>query len=289
MLDAILSQVVNGLVLGTLYVLIALGLSLVFGLLGIVNFAHGAFVALGAHFALSLQQHFGWSAVVFAPVLAGVCGACIEFVLIRRMYGKEPLLTLILTFALALLMEAVMREIWGAGGQPFSPPPIFKGFVEYGSILITTYRLAVLGITAALLLSLWALLTFTPFGRILRAGSRDPEMVGLLGINLPRLLTATFAIGCVMAGAAGLLAAPLWTVTPSMGASAVMPAFVIVTIGGLGSYAGAIVAGLLVGVVTALAVQFQPQASAAAMYVLMVLVLLLRPRGLFGERWERFE
>ena len=289
MLDALLSQIVNGLVLGTLYVLIALELSLVFGLLGIVNFAHGAFVALGAHFALSLQQQFGWPAVVFAPLLAGICGAVVEVVLIRRMYNKEPLLTLILTFALALLMEALMREVWGSGGQPFSPPPIFKGFVEYGAVLITTYRLAVLCITALLLVGLWVLLTRTPFGRILRAGSRDPEMVGLLGINLPRLMTTTFALGCFLAGAAGLLAAPLWTVTPSMGAAAIMPAFVIVTIGGLGSYAGAIVAGLLVGVVTALAVQFQPQASTAAMYILMVLVLLVRPRGLFGERWERFE
>ena len=254
-----------------------------------MNFAHGAFVALGAHFALSLQQQFGWPAVVFAPLLAGICGAVVEVVLIRRMYNKEPLLTLILTFALALLMEALMREVWGSGGQPFSPPPIFKGFVEYGAVLITTYRLAVLCITALLLVGLWVLLTRTPFGRILRAGSRDPEMVGLLGINLPRLMTTTFALGCFLAGAAGLLAAPLWTVTPSMGAAAIMPAFVIVTIGGLGSYAGAIVAGLLVGVVTALAVQFQPQASTAAMYILMVLVLLVRPRGLFGERWERFE
>lgn len=289
MLDALISQIANGLVLGTLYVLIALGLSLVFGLLGIVNFAHGAFVALGAHFALSLQQQFGWPAVVFAPLLAGIAGAVVELLLIRRLYGKDPLLTLVLTFALALLIEAVMREVWGPGGQPFQPPAAFKGFVEYGAVVITTYRVAVLVVTLLLLIGLWALLTQTAFGRILRAGSRDPEMVGLLGINLPRVLTATFALGCLLAGSAGVLAAPLWTVTPAMGAAAVMPAFVIVTIGGLGSYAGAIAAGLLVGVVTALAVQFQPQASTAAMYVLMMLVLLIRPRGLFGERWERFE
>lgn len=284
MLDALISQIANGLVLGMLYVLIALGLSIVFGLLGIVNFAHGAFVALGAHFALSLQQQFGWSAVVFAPVLAALCGAVVELLLIRRLYGKEPLLTLILTFAIALMLEALMREIWGPGGQPFPMLPMFKGLIEIGAVLITTYRAAVLVVTLALLIGLWALLIYTPFGRILRAGSRDPEMVGLLGINLPRALTATFALGCLLAGVAGVLAAPLWTVTPSMGAAAVMPAFVIVTIGGLGSYLGAIVAGLMVGIVTALAVQFQPQASAAAMYVLMALVLLVRPRGLFGEQ-----
>jgi branched-chain amino acid transport system permease protein len=283
MFDEIISQLINGLVLGTLYVLVALGLSLIFGLLGIVNFAHGAFVALGAHFALSLHQHFGWSAVIFAPVLAGLCGAVVEVLLIRRMYGKEPLLTLVLTFALALLVEALIRQFWGPGGQPFQVPPAFKGFVEYGSVLVTKYRLVVLGVTVVLLAAMWALLQHTPFGRILRAGSRDPEMVSLLGINLPRTLTATFALGCALAGAAGLLAAPLWTVTPAMGAVAIMPAFVIVTIGGLGSYVGAIAAGLMVGVVTALAVQFAPQSSAVAMYVLMAAVLLLRPRGLFGE------
>jgi len=283
MADVLFSQIVNGLVLGTLYVLIALGLSIVFGLLGVINFAHGAFVALGAHFALSLQQRFGWSAVVFAPVLAGLCGAVVELLLIRRTYGKEPLITLILTFALALLMEALMRAFWGPGGQPFVPPAALRGFIEYGEFLITTYRMAVFSMTIVLLLVLWALLIYTPFGRILRAGNRDPEMVGLLGINLPRTRTATFALGCLLAGAAGLLAAPLWTVTPTMGAAIIMPAFVIVTIGGLGSYFGAIVAGLLVGVVTALAVQFAPQTSAAAMYVLMAVILLVRPHGLSGE------
>ncbi len=288
-MDAILSQIANGLVLGTVYVVVALGLSIIFGLLGIVNFAHGAFVALGAHFAVSLQQQFGWPAVIFAPLLAGLCGVVVELLLIRRMYGKEPLLTLVLTFALALLIEALLRQVFGPGGQPFQPPAALKGFQEFGAILITNYRLFVLGVASLMLVGLWALLTFTAFGRILRAGSRDAEMVALLGINMPRVMTATFGLGCLAAGAAGVLAAPLWTVTPTMGAAAVMPAFVIVTIGGLGSYVGAIIAGLLVGVVTAVAVQVEPQASTAAMYLLMVAVLLLRPRGLFGERWEKFE
>ncbi|ROR20454.1 amino acid/amide ABC transporter membrane protein 1 (HAAT family) [Comamonas sp. BIGb0124] len=289
MLDLILSQAVNGLVLGFLYVLIATGLSIIFGMLGVVNFAHGAFFALGAYFALTLQAEFGWYAVVFAPVLVGLVGMLVEWLLIRRLYGKEPLLGLILTFALSLLMISLMRLVWGAGGLPFSPPPIFSGFIEYGPILLTKYRLAVLVATVILLIALWAFFKFTPFGRILRAGSRDPEMVGLLGINLPRVLTGAFGLGCFLAGAAGMLAAPLQTVTPTMATAAIMPAFVIVTIGGLGSYPGAVVAGLLVGLVTALTVQFFPEASAAAMYVLMVLILLVRPRGLFGERWERFE
>ncbi|RKP53324.1 branched-chain amino acid ABC transporter permease [Pararobbsia silviterrae] len=289
MFELLLSQVANGLVLGFLYVLIAIGLSVIFGMLGIVNFAHGAFFALGAYFAVTLQQQYGWPAVVFAPVLAGLVGMIVELTLIRRLYGKEPLIGLIVTFGLALFIEAVIRQFWGAGGQPFNAPPFLSGFVVLGPVLLTTYRLAVLGATVVLLVLLWAGLIYTPFGRILRAGSRDPEMVGMLGINLPRVLTGVFGLGCCIAGIAGLLAAPLWSVTPSMASDAIMPAFVIVTIGGLGSYAGAVVAGLLVGIVTSLTVQFKPEASGAAMYVLMAVILLVRPRGLFGERWERFE
>jgi branched-chain amino acid transport system permease protein len=289
MFDIILSQAVNGLVLGFLYVLIAVGLSIIFGLLGIVNFAHGSFFALGAFFALSLQKYLGWPGVLLSPLLVGALGMVVEVALIRRLYDKEPLVSLILTFALALLIEAVIRLVWGGSGIPFSAPKFLSGFVEYGPVLMTRYRLFVLATTVTLLAGLWAFFALTPFGRILRAGSRDAEMVGLLGINLPWVFTWVFGIGCMLAGWAGLLAAPLWTVNPTMAAGAIMPAFVIVTIGGLGSYVGAIVAGLLVGVVTALTIQFRPDASAAAMYVLMAIVLLIRPRGLFGERWERFE
>jgi branched-chain amino acid transport system permease protein len=289
MIDAILSQIVNGLVLGFLYVLIAIGLSIIFGLLGIVNFAHGALFALGAYFAVTLYGTFGWPAVVLAPVFVGLVGMAIEVVLVRRLYREDPLVSLILTFALSLFVEAVIRVVWGSAGQPFKPPPFLLGFVEYGPILVTKYRLAVLAVTTVLLLLLWAFLRYTPFGRILRAGGRDAEMVGLLGINLPRVFTGVFGLGTAFAGIAGLLAAPLWSVTPSMAEAAIMPAFVTVTIGGLGSYAGAIVAGLAVGVVTALTIQFWPEASAAAMYTLMAIVLLVRPRGLFGEHWDRFE
>lgn len=289
MLDILLSQLANGLVLGFLYVLLATGLSIIFGLLGVVNFAHGAFFALGAYFAIALQTTFGWWAVPLAPVLVAVVGVLLELTIIRRLYGKDPLMGLIVTFALALLIQAVIRVIWGAGGIPFSAPPFLSGFIEYGPILLTEYRLAVLVVTVSLLIGLWAFLSFTPYGRILRAGSRDPEMVGMLGINLPRVLTGAFALGCLLAGTAGLLAAPLLTVNLSIASTAIMPAFVIVTIGGLGSYLGAVIAGLLVGITTALAVQFFPEFSAVAMYVLMAVVLMVRPRGLFGERWERFE
>jgi branched-chain amino acid transport system permease protein len=289
MLDILVSQIVSGLVVGGLYVLIAIGLSIIFGLLGIVNFAHGSFFTLGAYLALTLYQTFGWPAVILAPVFVGVIGMVAERLLIRRLYDKEPLISLIVTFALALLIEASVRLIYGGIGQPFNPPPFLSGFLIWGPVLITTYRLGVLLTTAVVLLALWLFLEKTPFGRILRAGSRDPEMVGLLGINLPRVLTWVFGLGCLISGIAGVLAAPLWTITPSMATNAIMPAFVIVAIGGLGSFAGAVIAGLMVGVVIALTIQFYPTASGAVMYVFMALMLLLRPRGLLGERWERFE
>jgi branched-chain amino acid transport system permease protein len=289
MFDMIVSQAANGLVLGFLYVLIAVGLSIIFGILGIVNFAHGAFFALGAYLALVLGRQFGWGAALLAPVIVGAIGTVVELTLIRQLYHKEPLLSLILTFALALLIEAILRLTFGGASIPFSAPKLFAGFVEYGPILITKYRLTVLAVTVVALIAFWAFMSFTPYGRIIRAGSRDAEMVGLLGINLPILLSAVFGLGCLLAGLAGMLAAPLWTINPSMSAGAIMPAFVIVTIGGLGSYAGAIVAGLMVGVVTAVTIQFFPDWSNAAMYILMAAVLLVRPRGLFGERWERFE
>jgi branched-chain amino acid transport system permease protein len=289
MFDALISQTANGLVLGFLYVLIAVGLSITFGLLGVINFAHGAFFALGAYVAWQLFQLFGWAAVILAPLIVGLIGMAVEVVIIRRLYGKEPLLSLVVTFALALLIQACIRFVWGADGKPFNQPPFLAGIIEFGPLLITKYRVAVLAATAATLLALWGFLEWTPYGRILRAGSRDPEMVALLGINLSRVLTAVFGLGCALAAIAGVLAAPLWSVSPSMAPNAVMPAFVIVAIGGLGSFRGAVVAGLAVGIVTALTIQFQPQAAAASMYVLMFIIMMLRPRGLFGERWERFE
>src|SRR3954471_12221615 len=289
MLEIIVSQTVSGLVLGGLYVLIAIGLSIIFGLLGIVNFAHGTFFTLGAYFALTLFEQFGWPAVILSPLIVGAIGMLAERLLIKRLYDKEPLISLIVTFALALLIEATVRLIFGGLGRPFSPPPFLSGFYIWGPVLITKYRVFVLAMTAAVLLALWLFLEKTPFGRILRAGSRDPEMVGLLGINLPRVLMWVFGLGCAISGIAGLLAAPLWTVTPAMATNAIMPAFVIVAIGGLGSFPGAVIAGLMVGVVIAWTIQFWPEASGAVMYLFMALMLLLRPRGLLGERWERFE
>lgn len=289
MLDVIVTQVANGLALGFIYVLMAIGLTIIFGQLGLVNFAHGAFLALSAYIGLVLHRHFGWAAVPLAPLVVAVVGMLAEQLLLRLAYGREPLFGLIITFALALLLEAGIRSVWGSANHAFPPPPALRGIVEWGPVLLTRYRLGVVGVTLGVLLLLWVFLRFTRYGRILRAAARDPEMIGLLGINAHRVFTGVFGLGTFLAGVAGVLAAPLWSVAPNMSESALMPAFVTVTIGGLGSYAGAVVAGLLVGVVTALTVQFWPEASAASMYVLMIVVLLARPRGLFGERWERFE
>jgi branched-chain amino acid transport system permease protein len=285
----ILSQIVNGLVLGFLYVLSAIGLSIIFGMLGVVNFAHGVFFALGAYFALSLIQTLPGPFVILAPIFVGIVGCVIEATLMRPLYGKEPLLGLFMTFALALFIEELIRTIWGAAGHPFNAPAFLSGFIVWGPVLVTKYRFFVLGITILILFAIWLALEKTPYGRVIRAGSRDPGMVSMLGINLPRVFTLVFGFGTAIAGIAGVLAAPLWSVVPSMSESAIMPAFVVVTIGGLGSFAGAVVGGLLVGISVAMTIQFWPAASTAVMYVLMAFVLLVRPRGLFGEEWERFE
>ncbi|MGB7757146.1 MAG: branched-chain amino acid ABC transporter permease [Salinisphaera sp.] len=284
------SQLVNGLVLGFLFVLIAVGLSIIFGMLGLVNFAHGAFFALGAYFAWTLQPYVGSVGVLFlAPLCVFGVGIVAERLLLRPLYDKEPLLGLLLTFGLALFIEEAIRTIWGSIGHPYDAPEFLSGFVHYGPVFVTQYRLAVLVITVLLLIGIWLFLEKTRFGRIIRAGSRDGEMVNMLGVNLKRVFTLVFGLGTALAGIAGVLAAPLWSVVPSISEQAIMPAFVVVTIGGLGSLRGAIVSGLLVGISVAMAIQFWPAASSAVMYLLMVAVLLVRPRGLFGETWERFE
>jgi branched-chain amino acid transport system permease protein len=289
MTELIISQVVNGLVLGFLYVLIAIGLSIIFGMLGVVNFAHGVYFALGAYLALTLRDNFGPWAIVLAPLGVGILGMLIEMTLMRPLYGKDPLLGLFMTFGIALFTEELIRTIWGAAGRPFNPPSLLSGFIVWGPILVTKYRLFVLVLTIVILAALWLFLHGTRYGRIIRAGSRDPEMVSMLGINLKKVFTAVFGLGTAVAGIAGVLAAPLWSVVPSMSEAAIMPAFVVVTIGGLGSFGGAVISGLLVGISVALSIQFWPAASTAVMYALMIVVLLIRPRGLLGESWERFE
>jgi branched-chain amino acid transport system permease protein len=285
-----IEHMVNGLLVGSYYIILALGLSLIFSLGGVVNLAHGAFYALGAYFAYEVNRRLGFfGALALSPIAVGLIGMAIETLLIRRLYREDPALTLLFTFGLALATEQSLRLIWGATGLPFPLPDAFRGVLLLGDFLYPYYRLFVLAVAAAAVVGIWLLLHRTPFGMIVRAGVSDPEMVQALGISLRPVLTAIFGLGIALAGLAGVLSAPLAGIQPAMGTEILTAAFVIVVIGGLGSFWGVVYAGLLVGVVRGLTVFLYPPAAEASMYALMVLVLLLRPRGLMGERLERLE
>ena len=285
-----LEQVINGLLVGSYYVVLALGLSLIFSLGGVVNLAHGAFYALGAYFAYEVQRLFGFGgALAIAPLGVAAVGILIERLCLRRLYQEDPILGLLFTFGLAMTVEQGIRLVWGATGLPFAIPPALRGQLVLGGFIYSYYRLAVLAVSALTVVGAWLVLTRTPFGMIVRAGTGDPEMVRALGISLSPVLTTVFAAGVAFAGLAGVLSAPLAGVQPAMGTEVVTAAFVIVVIGGLGSFWGVVWAGLLVGVVRGLTVVVYPPAAEASMYALMLLVLLIRPRGLMGERVERLE
>ena len=289
-MDQVITQILNGFVLGALYVLMALGLSIIFGMIGVVNFAHGVMFALGAYLATTLGMALGFGAVlIISPLGVALIGMALEASLLRRIYSGDPALGLLLTFGLALIIEETIRVLWGPAGLPFNIPSAFVGSLQLGGIEFPAYRTFVLGFTVLVLAATWLFLVKTPWGRIIRAGSRDPEMVQMMGIDLSNIFTMVFGIGTCMAAAAGVLAAPLWGVHPAMGTSALLPSFAVVVIGGLGSFWGAVIAGLLVGEIVGLTVMVWPIASDLMMYVLMTLVLLLRPRGLMGETWERFD
>ena len=291
MTPAVLAEfVLNGLVLGALYVLMALGLSIIFGMLGVINFAHGALFTLGAYTAYQVQGALGFAgALVVAPVLVGVLGMLIEATLLRRLYLEDPLQGLLLTFGLAMVLEQGIRLLWGLSPKQFEVPAGLAGALALGSLTYSKYRSFILLAVVLLIVGLVLFLQKTAIGTIVRAGSRDPMMVRLLGISLTPVLTLVFGLGVALAALAGVLSAPLAGVQPAMGVNVGTAAFVVVTIGGLGSLAGAIVSGLLVGQVVSLSIYFQPRAAEASMYVLMAVILLLRPRGLMGERWEKFD
>jgi len=286
----ILEQVLNGLLVGAYYLLIALGLSLIFSLGGLVNLAHGAFYALGAYFAVKLVDALGFGGVLVAsPALVALIGLVVERFLFRRFYREDPALGLLLTFGLAMVAEQSLRLIFGASPLPFSIPPALKGQFLVGDFIYSRYRLVMLGIAAAAVAALWLLLQRTSFGRVVRAGVQNPDMLAALGISLQPYMSAVVAISVALAALAGVLLAPITGVHPAMGAEILTAAFVVVVIGGLGSFWGVVWAALIVGVVRGLTVYFYPAAAEASMYLLMVLVLLVRPRGLFGERIQRFE
>lgn len=286
----LLEQVINGLLSGGYYLLIALGLSMIFSLGGIVNLAHGAFYALGAYFAIEVSAIWGFgSAIVISPVLVGLIGIVFERFILRRFYSADPIISLLLTFGLSMVIEQLIRMLWGAAPLASSIPTALRGNVVVGEFLYSRYRLIILGAVALLLIAIWFLLNRTSFGRVVRAGVQKPDMVAALGIKLQPYMTGIVVIGVMLAAIAGVMFSPIVGVHPAMGSEIMTAAFVVVVIGGLGSFWGVVLAAILVGVVKGVTIHFIPPAGEASMYLLMVLVLLFRPRGLFGERIERFD
>jgi branched-chain amino acid transport system permease protein len=278
-------QVFTGLALGAIYVLMALGMSLLFGMLTVVNFAHGAFYMAGAYAAVALMglgANF-WVCLFFAPVAVGLLGLAVERVLIRPLYGRGIDYPLLLTFGLSYVMVEGVRILFGAQGIPFDAPDALVGATDIGIGYFPIYRLFVIGVTGVVLVALWLFLERTPYGLIIRAGARDPDIVRILGIDVGRVWLVVFGIGTGLAALAGLLAAPLQGANPEMGDSVLAIAFVVTVVGGMGSLLGAVLAGLLVGVVVSLASLFAPEMAQVSIFALMAVVLLIRPQGFFGR------
>jgi branched-chain amino acid transport system permease protein len=250
----------------------------------VINLAHGVLFALGGYFALALQPHVGWwGGLVLAPIGVGLVGLALERG-VRRTYGKDPLFGLLFTFGAALALEEVIRIVWTPRGYTISAPEFVAGRFQWGFLVYSRYRILVAVLAVVLLLLMWWFIERTPYGAIMKAGAHDSEMVRALGIDLGRMRSLVFALGTAMAGLAGVIAAPMWSLKPTIGAEAVMPAFIVVVIGGIGSFWGAVAGGLLLGTASGLSNLLVPRGSILVMYVLMAAVLLWRPRGLMGQK-----
>ena len=284
-LDLLALQLVTGVALGAIYVLVGIGLSLIFGLMNIVNFAHGAFFMVGAYVGVFLYGYTGsfWLSLVAAPLAMGVLGLAVERVLVRPLYGRGIDDPLLLTFGLSYVMVEGVRIAFGLTGLPFGAPPSLRGAVDIGIGYFPLYRLFLIAFTAVVVGALWLFIERTSFGLVIRAGARDPQIVQVLGIEIAKVWLAIFALGCALAGLAGILAAPLQGVTPEMGVPVLAEAFVVTVVGGMGSLAGAVLAGLIVGIVVAMTSLVAPDMTKMAIFALMALVLLVRPRGLLGR------
>jgi branched-chain amino acid transport system permease protein len=280
----VLFNIFNGLIVGAFYALMALGLSLILNLSGVINFAHGGFLAIGAYLAYTLIPYFGfWGALLIAPILTAVIGLLVERVLIRRLYGRDPLYSLLLTFGLAFMIEDGTRYIWGPQTLPFSVPDWLTTPLSGEYFFLTGYRLFMVALVAVAVAALFAILNFTRLGARIRAGTLDLETVSVLGVNVRLLRSLNFALGIYLAGLAGVLAAGMLGLQPTIGSELIMPSFVAIIIGGLGSLPGTLLGGLVIGVASGVVAVFYPSASEAVIYIIMGLVLLVRPRGLLGE------
>ena len=278
-------QLMTGIALGAVYALLAIGLSLIFGMLNVVNFAHGAFFMVGAFlgvYSLGLTGSF-WFSLFLVPLATGAIGLLCERFLVRPLYGRGIDYPLLLTFGLSYVLIDVMRFAFGIEGLPTSTPVELKGSVFLGFGYFPLYRLFLIGATAVIVLGLWLFIEKTRFGLIIRAGSRDAEIVKVLGIDIAKVWLLVFGIGTAIAGLSGLLAAPTRAVNPEMGIPILAESFVVTVVGGMGSLPGAVVAGLLVGVVFAMTALFAPEYAELSIFVLMAVVLLVRPQGFFGK------
>jgi branched-chain amino acid transport system permease protein len=285
-IQALMGQVVIGLVNGAFYAMLSLGLAIIFGMLNIINFAHGALYMVGAFVAWMTLNYLGigyWPALVIAPLAVGLLGIIIERTMLHWLYKLDHLYGLLLTFGLALILEGVFRDQYGASGLPYEMPEAFSGAFNLGFMFLPKYRVWVVIASLVICLGTWFAIERTRLGAYLRAGTENPQLVQAFGINVPLMVTLTYGFGVALAGLAGVLAAPIYQVYPLMGSNIIIVVFAVVVIGGMGSVLGCIVTGLALGVIEGLTKVFYPEASATVVFLIMAIVLLVRPAGLFGR------
>ena len=285
-IQAFLGQLLLGLVNGSFYAMLSLGLAVIFGLLGIVNFAHGALYMIGAYVAWFSLEKFGlnyWLALLISPLVVGLLGVLIERLFLKRLYKLDPLYGLLLTFGLALIAEGVFRDQFGVSGQQYPVPALLQGATNLGFMVLPNYRAWVVLACLSICLGTWFLIEKTSLGATLRASTENPALVQAFGINVPLMVTMTYAGGAALAAMAGVLAAPVIQITPLMGSNLIIVVFAVVVIGGMGSILGSILTGVFLGLAEGLTKVFYPEASSIVVFVIMVIVLMLRPAGLFGK------
>jgi branched-chain amino acid transport system permease protein len=285
-LPGLLSQLLLGLVNGSFYAILSLGLAVIFGLLNVINFAHGALFMMGALMTWMAMNYFGinyWWMLVLAPLVVGLFGVLIERLLLRWIYKLDHLYGLLLTLGLTLLIEGVFRSIYGVSGLGYDTPELLEGATNLGFMILPNYRAWVVVASVVVCLATWYVIEKTKLGAYLRAGTENPRLVEAFGINVPVMVTLTYAFGAALAAFAGVLAAPVYQVTPLMGQNLIIVVFAVVVIGGMGSIMGSILTGLGLGVIEGFTKVFYPEASSTVVFVIMVIVLLIRPAGLFGK------
>jgi len=284
--QALFGQLLLGLINGSFYALLSLGLAVIFGMLNIINFTHGAQYMMGAFAAFMLAHYLGigyWPALVIVPIVIGVTGVIIERLFLRRLHKLDHLYGLILTFGLALIIEGLFRNYYGTSGQPYGVPESLQGGRNLGFMFLPNYRAWVIAFSLAVCLGTWFAIERTRLGSYLRAATENPALVRAFGINVPRMVTLTYGFGVGLAGLAGVMAAPIYNVSPQMGSDIIIVVFAVVVIGGMGSIMGAIITGFALGIVEGLTKVFFPEASNTVIFMIMILVLLVRPAGLFGR------